>query len=527
MTFSAEPLEPMPIPVPSADPYFDPAGTGTQVIDLDRSQYELVNGVRQQMNSNTSFIDGSQVYGSDQARADELRTMDGTGRLKTSPGDLLPYNIHGFRNFPTDDDPTMFLAGDVRANEQVGLTAMQTLFMREHNHVAGMVHELSPALDGEAIYQMARAIVGAEIQAVTYHEFLPALLGPHALPKYDGYRPAIDPTIGTEFATAAYRMGHTLLSPQLLRLDENLNPISQGDLPLQDAFFSPATFVAGGGPDPLLRGLANQQAQNFDCYVVDGLRNFLFGPPGAGGFDLASLNLQRGRDHGIPRYNDLREALGMPRATSFADISSDPEIQARFASVYASVDDVDAWIGIISEDHHPGAVVGELAFRILRDQFERLRDGDRFWYENVLPRHLEAYVERQTLADIIRRNTGIGRELQNDVFRVPMPRRIAGTPVAQVGGGFAVGQPYPNPTRGAVNFGIAVPAGVSQTVDAAVFDVQGRKVKTLLRESLSGGTHRVSWDRTDEAGRLVTRGIYFLRVRAGRFAATKRVLVIG
>jgi len=533
MTFSAEPLEPFPVVVPAGDPYFDPAGTGAQLIDLDRSEFEMVNGVRQQMNSNTSFIDGSQVYGSDPARARELRSLDGTGRLRTSPGNLLPYNVHGFRNFPVDDDPTFFLAGDVRANEQVGLTAMHTVFVREHNYVAGLVRRTRHDLDDETVYQAARAIVGAEIQAITYREFLPALLGPDALRPYDGYHGDIDATIETEFATAAYRMGHTLLSPQLLRLDEHRNPTPAGSLPLKDAFFSPATFVAGGGPDPLLRGLATQPAQEFDAYVVDGVRNFLFGPPGAGGFDLASLNLQRGRDHGIPRYNDMRVAMGMRRATTFADISSDPNVQAHFASVYASVDDVDLWIGLIAEDHHPGAVVGELAFRILKDQFERLRDGDRFWYENVLPRPLVNYVERQTLATIIRRNTGIGRELQDDVFHLrTAPRRALAAATDQVGGAggagtaFAVGEPSPNPARGAVSLGLALSGDASRSVEASVFDVQGRRVKTLLDERMPAGTLRITWDRTDDAGGLVAHGIYFIRLRSGSFIATRRVLVV-
>jgi len=527
MTFSVEPAQPFPIPVPSGDPYFDPAGTGTQMIALDRSEYAMIGGVREQLNSNTSYIDGSMVYGSDAARAMELRALDGTGRLRTSPGDLLPFNVHGFRNFPVDDDPSFFLAGDVRANEQVGLTAMHTVFMREHNFIADAVRRARPELDDERIYQIARAIVGAEIQAITYGEFLPVLLGPDALPPYDGYRADVDATIQTEFATAAYRMGHTLLSPRLLRLDRHLNPTPAGSLPLKDAFFSPQTFIEGGGPDPLLRGLATQRAQQFDAFVVDGVRNFLFGPPGAGGFDLASLNVQRGRDHGIPRYNDVRQTMGMPRAATFADVSSDPEVQARLAGVYGSVDDVDLWIGVISEDHHPGAVVGELAFRILRDQFMRLRDGDRFWYQAALPRALAQHVEQQTLATIIRRNTGIGGEVRPDVFRVPVGRRgaidleVAGT-VDEV----VVSRPHPNPARGSVSIGLSIQGSGARDVRADVVDVQGRRVKALMDASLAAGTHRISWDRTDDVGRAVPHGIYFIRLRSGAFATTERVLVI-
>ncbi len=174
LTPGASPSEFFNIPVPLGDPQFDPNSTGLQTIELTRSLYTFVNGVREQINTDTAFLDASQVYGSDTARALELRTLDGTGRLKTSAGDLLPYNVNGFPNAPANT-PDFFLAGDVRANEQVGLLAMHTLFMREHNYWAGVIHAQEPALDGDGIYLRARAIVGAEIQIVTYREFLPAL----------------------------------------------------------------------------------------------------------------------------------------------------------------------------------------------------------------------------------------------------------------------------------------------------------------------------------------------------------------
>ena len=86
----------------------------------------------------TAFIDASNVYGSGEERAYALRTLDGTGKLKTTiseVGDLLPYNTPGLANAPAAT-PNFFLAGHVRANEQIALTAMHTLFVREHNHWA-------------------------------------------------------------------------------------------------------------------------------------------------------------------------------------------------------------------------------------------------------------------------------------------------------------------------------------------------------------------------------------------------------
>ncbi len=415
LTPAISPIELFNIPVPKGDAWFDPDGTGTQVIELDRSLYQIINGIRQQLNTDTAFIDASQVYGSDEARALEIRALDGTGKLKTSDGNLLPYNIHGFPNAP-NSDPSYFLAGDVRANEQVGLTAMHTLFMREHNYWAARIKHQHPQLDDDGIYYRARAIVGAELQIITYRDFLPLLLGPNALAPYNGYHPELDPGIANSFSTAAYRVGHTLLSPTLLRLDANNQTI--GDLDLSQCFFNP-TEISGPGIEPYLRGLAKQVPQEVDCYLVDGVRNFLFGPPGAGGFDLASLNIQRGRDHGLPRYNQVRIDFGLEPKTTFAAVTSDPDLQARLAAAYATPDDLDVWVGALAEDHVNGGLVGELCFVMLKDQFTRLRDGDRFWYQSYLPRGMVRRLEKQTLATIIRRNTPIASELQSNVFVVP------------------------------------------------------------------------------------------------------------
>ncbi|MFG0243073.1 MAG: peroxidase family protein [Phycisphaerales bacterium JB054] len=411
----ASPSEAFDIAVPTGDVWFDPFGTGDATIPLDRSAWSLVDGVREQVNNLTAYIDATNVYGAEEERTHELRTLDGTGRMKTSAGDLLPFNVNGFDNAPSSADPSFFLGGDIRANEQVGLTAMHTVFVREHNRLADEIALEHPELSGDEIFEYARAIVAAEMQAITYREFLPRLLGRNALPAYRGYRPEVNAGIANEFATAAYRVGHTMLSTELLRLDANGNEIAAGNLDLASSFFNPSVVIEDG-IEPLLRGLASQSAQKVDAYVVDDLRNFLFGPPGSGGFDLVSLNIQRGRDHGLPSYNDVRYVYGLPRVQSFAEFNTDPEVRDRLAAAYASPDDVDAWVGLLAESNYRDAFVGETLFRVLRDQFLRLRDGDRFWYQAYLPDELVREVEASTLAEIIRRNTDIGLELQDDVF---------------------------------------------------------------------------------------------------------------
>jgi hypothetical protein len=141
----------------------------------------------------------------------------------------------------------------------------------------------------------------------------------------------------------------------------------------------------------------------------------LFGAPGQGGFDLASLNIQRGRDHGLPDYNTVRQAYGLSRVTRFDQITSDPTMQSALAATYGSVNNIDLWIGGLAEDHLPNSSIGITFTRILVDQFTRLRDGDRFWYQNALPADLVREIQNTSLAEIVQRNTRL-TSLQADVF---------------------------------------------------------------------------------------------------------------
>ncbi|MEQ9410596.1 MAG: peroxidase family protein [Fuerstiella sp.] len=417
LTEGAEPHEPYYVPVPEGDPWFDPDYTGEAEIELNRSVYDPTTGdgtdnPRQQINQITAFIDGSNVYGFDDVRAAALRSFE-NGLLRVSDGDLLPFNDAGLPN-AGGTGTNLFLAGDVRANENAALSSMHTLWVREHNRIATELAAATPGLSDEQLYQQARELVIAEIQAITYREFLPALLGDSALPDYLGYDPDTDPSIATEFSTAAYRVGHTLLSSELLRLNNDGSVIEAGHLDLQSAFFAPQ-HVVEHGIDSLLLGVTQQAASEVDTMIVDDVRNFLFGPPGAGGFDLASLNLQRGRDHGLADYNQVRTELGLQPVTSFSDITSDPDLQQRLADVYGSVDDMDLWVAGLAEDHVAGSSLGETFRTILIDQFTRLRDGDRFWYQQVLEAEQLQLVESTSLADVIERNTGV-QGLQDNVF---------------------------------------------------------------------------------------------------------------
>lgn len=436
LTKSASPSEAFHISVPAGDDYFDPDNTGTAIIPLTRSIYDPTTGTssqnpRQQINQITAWIDGSMVYGSDTVRAAALRTFVG-GRLKvleTKVGDLPPLNTD---NLPIANDAhrvpntQLYLAGDIRSNENIELTSMHTLFLREHNRIADRIAAENPGLTDERIYQRARELVIGEIQAITYNQWIPAVLGASALRPYRGYNPRVNPSIANEFSTAGFRL-HSTINDDVEFFDNEGHPIAftyvndagvtvdvDGEVPLSDAFFNPTLF-GQTGVDGILKYAASTHAEQLDTQLVESLRNFLFGQPGEGGLDLASLNIQRGRDHGLADYNATRAAYGLRPVTRFSQITLNPDLQAALREAYGNVNNIDLWVGALAEDHGNGAATGELSRRIMAEQFERLRDGDRFWYQRNFSGAELFRLERTRLSEVIERNTGV-EGLQDNVF---------------------------------------------------------------------------------------------------------------
>src|SRR5207247_10157488 len=128
-----------------------------------------------------------------------------------------------------------------------------------------------------------------------------------------------------------------------------------GALRLGSSFFQP-TQITSVGVEPYLRGLARQRPEQIDGLIVDAVRNF--NPTLGTGFDLAALNIQRGRDQGLPRFNQVRLDYGLSAYTSFSELTSDTSMQAKLASAYTTVDDIDAWVGMVVENHQGNTMVG-------------------------------------------------------------------------------------------------------------------------------------------------------------------------
>ncbi len=468
---------------------------------------------RDQINTLSPYLDAGAVYGVTAERLDWLRvgSLDGNpdnnqAELLLSAEQYLPsvsergdasnapsMNLMG----PLRVDPSNALvAGDVRANENLGLTAIQTLFAREHNRI---VSELSDTLTENVKFEIARRVVAATQQFITYSEFLPAF--GIDLPRYTGYDATVDPTVANEFATVGYR-AHSMIhgefemaadaadytAAQLAQLEEAGIEIERdGDeiefaIPLNVAFGRPH-LLEEVGLDAVLLGLASEAQYANDETIDNQLRSVLFQIPAPNAEDPAAcldgellpdcytlvndlgvLDMLRAYDHGIPNYNDLREAYGLPRVTSFTQLTGestaefpddplidaddplndrnildvvtlidadgnvvsadDPEslpveviqrttLAARLAAIYGSVDNIDAFTGMMSEPHIAGTEFGPLQLAMWEKQFTDLRDGDRFFYQNdpVLDtiRAQFGINYRQTLATVIANNTDYNR----------------------------------------------------------------------------------------------------------------------
>jgi peroxidase len=375
------------VAVPNGDRWL---AKGT-VIPMTRATYNQNTDMT--INQVSGWIDASQVYGSDAATAANLRLPD--GHMKTSPGN----------NLPTQNG--QFIAGDIRVMENPELTGVTMLFVREHNFQVNRLAKLHPSWTGDQLYQEAKAIVTGELQNIIYTEFLPATLGPKSpllLPAYSGYNPNVDPRIMQEFAFAAFRFGHSTVSDEQTRIGNQGNVLLEQTLAQAFATSTVDDASKYGGLDALLRNLGSDTQQALDPFAVDGLRNLLVAPPAA--VDLIATDIQRVRDIGLGTLNQTRAALGLQPYTSFDQISSNKTIAQNLKQAYGTVDKIDLFMGGLAEDIPNDSSIGPTFGLIIAKQFQNLRDGDRYWWENQpFDPATKAMIGNTTLSQIIMRNT--------------------------------------------------------------------------------------------------------------------------
>ncbi|XP_063298535.1 myeloperoxidase-like [Pelobates fuscus] len=413
-----------PIKIPPNDPKNHsaciPFIRSAPVCNLESPKREQTNGV-------TAFIDGSAIYGSDNQTAEELRDhTNDLGLLKVN----MNYTDNGHPYLPFDPNSggacvngtPCFKAGDFRNSQQPFIMVSQTLWLRLHNNAATQLHKLNPTWKGDTLYEEARKFVGGVMQKIVFYDWLPLMLGSKMaefLPEYTSYRESLNPQLANGF-TLAHRIGHTLVPTTVYWLNTNYEVTSQE--PLHKTFNAPSFIVNNGGIDPVARGmmvnLAKLNLQN--QMMTDELREFLFLLQTKLGFDLASFNMQRSNDHGLPGYFDWRRFCNLPAPRDVNELSlvlQNKELANELMKLYGTTKNINFWIGAISEPLVPGGRCGELLACILGHQFRDLRDADRYYFENpgVFTKEQMESIKHVTMSHITCENSNIG-EVPENVF---------------------------------------------------------------------------------------------------------------
>ena len=436
---------------------------------------------------------------------------DANGNLRPDDDDEIGYNggpaVMG--QLPDYDDELLdahYITGDGRGNENIGLSAIHFVFHAEHNRLVDHVKQVvlatgdldfinewlaapadslpasvdDVAWHGERLFQTARFVTEMEYQHLVFEEFARSIQ-----PDIDIFDvmpdPEIDPAIFAEFAHAIYRFGHSMLNQTIDTIDAQGNSVS---IDLFDAFLNPVRFgnldnalgdmgqaeVSGA----IIRGMSGQVGNEIDEFVTDVLRNELVGLP----LDLATINLARGRDTGMPTLNEARAqfmemlhgdgrlrpyeswsdfALHLANPASIVNFiaaygthetitgvsSIEDKRDAAIALVFGNddapadrvdflngpasqtgVDSIDLWIGGLAERKMPfGGMLGSTFAFVFELQLENLQDGDRFYYlARLQGLNLLNEIETNSLGKMMLRTTDLGETgfaLPDNVFFAP------------------------------------------------------------------------------------------------------------
>ncbi|CAC5390152.1 PXDN [Mytilus coruscus] len=347
---------------------------------------------RNQINQRTSFLDLSVTYGNTLDGQNDLRELN-TGRLQEGVNRLLPTGPPGSECLAGEE---CFKSGDNRPAEVPMLTVVHIAFLREHNNIVERLRALGWT-DGEELYQEAKKILTGIYQHIIYTEYLPLVLGEEGM-NFFGlrsnrfgfntlYNPSANPSTRNAFGAAAYRFGHSLVGSFVESFNQDFTPRARE--PMENHFFSTRLIrdFTTFGPDAIARWMTTQFKSRADRFLTPAIRNRLFQTMSGNGFDLGSLNIQRGRDHGIPSYNRWRQFCGLQPALHFGTghlgLTNHHVSAARaLATVYSHPDDIDLFPGGLSETPVAGALVGPTFRCIIGLQFMLFKIGDRFFYEN-------------------------------------------------------------------------------------------------------------------------------------------------
>uniref|UniRef100_A0A671N5H5 NAD(P)H oxidase (H2O2-forming) n=1 Tax=Sinocyclocheilus anshuiensis TaxID=1608454 RepID=A0A671N5H5_9TELE len=359
------PPEFMHIKVQKEDPIFGSNSSQPILLQFQRAEWDpstgkSPNNPRTQVNHVTAWIDGSSIYGSSSSWCDALRTFSKGLLASGSSQDMPRRSSSGYLMWSAPDPSTspgsqeLYEFGNARANENIFTVTEGIIWFRYHNYLASKLHKEHPSWSDEELFQNARKRVIATFQVKQIHRLSA------------GYQKYVDPGISAEFEAAAVRFGLTLAPPgvykrytaqitfvKLLQITVDINPSLQSS---QDV-------------DELIMGMASQIAEREDNIIVEDLRDYMYGPLRFSRSDAVALTIQRGRDFGLPSYNQIRESLNMR------------PLLRKLAELYENdTSRLDLFVGgLLESQEGPGPVFSS----IILDQFERIRNADRFWFENI------------------------------------------------------------------------------------------------------------------------------------------------
>ncbi|OXB56751.1 hypothetical protein ASZ78_008518, partial [Callipepla squamata] len=392
------PAEFLNIHIPEGDSVFDPAGTGDIVLPFQRIHWAMETGQspnspREQTNEVTGWLDGSSIYGPSHSWSDALRNFS-NGQLASGPGGQIPRETDGKVPMWKALDPStgqggshgIYDLGNAWGNENRFLQAVSIAWFRYHNYLAVELAKDHPSWSDEDIFQHTRKRVIATFQRIVLYEWLPALLGT-PVQTYTGYQQHLDPSPSPEFVAAARIFLASMVPPGVYRRDSSchLQNVSSSSDPfpavrLCNSYWSrESTGMQQEDVDDLLLGMSSQIAEQEDNIVVEDLQDYWYGPLKYSRTDYVASWLQRSRDLGLPTYNQARERFGLEPLQDWTNLA--PHSQQKVlevAALYANnTDRLELLPG--------GMLEGDslLFSAIILDQFVRLRDGDRFWFENT------------------------------------------------------------------------------------------------------------------------------------------------
>ncbi|CAL1685411.1 unnamed protein product [Lasius platythorax] len=379
------------------------------------------------------FLDGSTIYGSLLKKSRELRTFEG-GRLRVYVQNNHAYLPRGDAEFTSQCGENCYNSGDDRVNIEPQLAVIHTIWHREHNRIADKLAKLNPNWSDEILYQEARRIVIAEIQHVTYKEWLPIVLGRWYIRAVGlivgnnysrNYNSDDEPSVSNEAATAALRFLNSLMQGKL-SLPDNSRQRNR-TLNLAEHFFNPRIIESEEVFDGLVRGLATQTSQRMDISLISDMTSKLYTSNGNNlGLDAVSLDIERGRDHGLPGYNYYRRYCGLPTARTFDDFLDyiPTEMVRKLRTVYSHPNDVDLIVGGMAERSADDGMVGPTFRCLIYEQFSRSRRTDRFFYDSAVQPHpftpeQLAQLRNISLARIFCDNGNNITHMQRNVFLKP------------------------------------------------------------------------------------------------------------